>query len=163
MGFKFVGKKVETSDIRLDKKVFFEKAKSVLGFKRLTVDTEGRVNNEVVGRRKVVLADDNTSVSVADLDDGILVITTTADRTKDTPTATQLIESILDIDGEALVAASYEAFEFSIINLGGSNTITLSPTTGVTSVGSMTVAKSSSGRFQIIKTGSAAVELYRLA
>ena len=163
MGFKFIGKKVETSDIRLDKKVFFEKAKSVLGFKRLTVDSEGRVNNEIVGRRKVTLADDNTAISTADLDDGILVVTTTADRTKDTPTATQLIENILDIDGEALGGASYEAFEFSIINLGGSNTITLSPTTGVTTVGNMIVAASSSGRFQIIKTGGAAVELYRLA
>ena len=163
MSFKHVGKKVETSDIRLDKKVFFEKAKSVLGFKRLTVDTEGRVNNEIIGRRKITLADDNTAISTADLDDGLLVIATTADRTKDTPTATQLIENILDIDGEALSGASYEAFEFSIINRGGSNTITLSPTTGVATVGNMTVAASSSGRFQIIKTGSAAVELYRLA
>ena len=163
MSFKHVGKKVETSEIRLDKNVFFEKAKSTIGFKRLTVDTQGRVNNEVIGRRKVTLADDNTAIDVTDLDDGILAITTTGDRTKNTPTATELIESILDVDGEALTAASYEAFEFSIINLGGSNTITLSPTTGVTSVGNMTVAKSSSGRFQIIKTAAAAVELYRLA
>ena len=163
MAFKYVGKKVEISEIRLDKNVFFEKAKSTVGFKRLTVDSEGRVNNEVVGRIRQTLPDDNTSITTSVLDDGILVITTTADRTKDTPTATQLIENILDIDGEALAAASYEAFEFSIINLGGSNTITLSPTTGVTSVGNMTVAKSSSGRFQIIKTAAAAVELYRLA
>lgn len=163
MAFKYVGKKVEISEIRLDKNVFFEKAKSTVGFKRLTVDSEGRVNNEIVGRRRQTLPDDNTSITTSVLDDGILVITTTADRTKDTPTATQLIDDILDADGEALGAASYEAFEFSIINLGGSNTITLQPTTGVTSFGNMTVSKSSSGRFQIIKTAAAAVEIYRLA
>ena len=61
-----------------------------------------------------------------------------------------MIDDILDADGEALGAASYEAFEFSIINLGGSNTITLQTTSGVTSFGNMTVSKSSSGRFQII-------------
>ena len=163
MGFKHIGKKVETSELRLDKNVFFEKAKSAIGFKRLTVDTQGRANNEIVGRRRQTLPDDNTSITTSVLDDGILVITTTGDRTKDTPTATQLIENILDVDGEALGAASYEAFEFSVINRGGSNTITLSPTTGVATVGNMTVAASSSGRFQIIKTAAAAVELYRLA
>lgn len=163
MGFKHIGKKVETSELRLDKNVFFEKAKSVLGFKRLTVDTKGRVNNEIVGRRKITLDDDNTAITIADLDDGILVITPTLNRTKETPTATQLIEKILDADGEALVAASYEAFEFSVINLSTGRTITLAATTGVTAVGNMTVAVSSSGRFQIIKTDSAAVELYRLA
>ena len=163
MAFKYVGKKVETSEIRLDKNVFFEKAKSTVGFKRLTVDTKGRVNNEVVGRRRQTLPDDNTSITTSVLDDGILVINTTGDRTKDTPTATQLIDDILDADGEALGAASYEAFEFSVINRGGSNTITLSPTTGVSTVGNMTVAASSSGRFQIIKTAADAVELYRLA
>ena len=163
MEFKYVGKKVETSELRLDKNVFFEKAKSVLGFKRLTIDTKGRVNNEIIGRRKITLDDDDTAIPIADLDDGILVIATTGDRTKNMPTATQLIENILDVDGEALSAASYEAFEFSVINRGGSNTITLSPTTGVATVGNMTVAASSSGRFQIIKTAAAAVELYRLA
>ena len=163
MAFKYVGKKVETSELRLDKNVFFEKAKSIIGFKRLTVDTRGRVNNEIIGRRTQTLPDDNTSIATSVLIEGLLVITTTSDRTKDTPTATQLIDDILDADGEAIGTASYEAFEFSVINRGGSNTITLSPNTGVASIGNMTVAASSSGRFQIIKTGSAAVTLYRLA
>lgn len=163
MAFKHVGKKVETSEIRLDKNVFFEKAKSTVGFKRLTVDTKGRVNNEVVGRRRQTLPDDNTSITTSVLDDGILVITPTVNRTKDVPAAADLIGQILDADGEALVAASYEAFEFSVINLSTGRTITLAATTGVTAVGNMTVAVSSSGRFQIIKTAADAVELYRLA
>ena len=163
MGFKHIGKKVETSELRLDKNVFFEKAKSALGFKRLTIDTKGRVNNEIIGRRKITLDDDDAAIPIADLDDGILVITPTGNRTKDVPAAADLIEQLLDADGEALVAASYEAFEFSVINLSTGRTITLAATTGVTAVGNMTVAVSSSGRFQIVKTDSAAVELYRLA
>jgi hypothetical protein len=163
MGFKHVGKKVETSELRLDKNVFFEKARAVLGFKRLVIDTQGRANNEIVGRRKQVLSDNDDALTTDVLDDGILVITPTADRTKSTPTATQLIENILDVDGEAITAASYEAFEFSIINLSTGRTITLSAGTGVTLVGNMTVAISSSGRFQMIKISTAAVELYRLA
>lgn len=163
MEFKHVGKKVEVSELRLDKNVFFEKAKAVLGFKRLVIDSSGRANNEIIGRRKQVLTDDNDALTTDVIDDGILVITPTADRTKPTPTAVQIINNILDIDGEALSAASYEAFEFSIINLSTGRTITLSAGTGVTLVGNMTVAVSSSGRFQMIKTDTAAVELYRLA
>ena len=70
---------------------------------------------------------------------------------------------MLDVGSEALIAASYEAFEFSIINLNASNTIALSAGTGVTTIGSMTVRQSTSGRFQFVKTGAAAVKLYRLS
>tara|TARA_R100000479_G_scaffold144062_1_gene79572 strand:- start:613 stop:1107 length:495 start_codon:yes stop_codon:yes gene_type:complete len=164
MRFKHIGKKVETSEIRLDKNVFFEKAKSALGFKRLVIDSQGRANNEIIGRRSVTLGDNNDALTVTNFTEGgILEITPTTNRTKATPTATQLIESLLDIDGEALVAASYEAFEFSIINLDASNSISLSAGTGVTTVGSMSVRQSTSGRFQFVKIGSAEVKLYRLA
>tara|TARA_R100001509_G_scaffold28181_1_gene14779 strand:- start:528 stop:1022 length:495 start_codon:yes stop_codon:yes gene_type:complete len=164
MRFKHIGKKVETSEIRLDKNVFFEKAKSAIGFKRLVIDSQGRVNNEIIGRRSVTLSDDNNALEIDNFTSGgILEITPTSNRTKQTPTATQLIEGLLDIDGEALVAASYEAFEFSIINLNASNSISLSAGTGVVTVGSMSVRQSTSGRFQFVKTSSTEVKLYRLA
>ena len=164
MGFKHVGKKVELSEIRLDKNVFFEKAKSVLGFKRVVVDSQGKLNNEFIGRRSITLSDDDDALTLANFTGGgILEITPTTNRTKATPTAAQLIESLLDINGAALVAASYEAFEFSIINLNASNTIALSAGTGVTTIGSMSVRQSTSGRFQFVKTDAAAVKLYRLA
>jgi len=164
MGFKHVGKKIELSEIRLDKNVFVEKAKSVLGFKRLVVDSQGKLNNEFIGRRSVTLSDDNNALTLANFTSGgILEITPTSNRTKPIPDAAELISDLLDIDSEALVAASYEAFEFSIINLNASNTIALSAGTGVTTIGSMTVRQSTSGRFQFVKTGAAAVKLYRLA
>ena len=164
MSFKHVGKKVETSDIRLDKKVFFEKAKSTVGFKRLVVNTQGEVVNEKIGRRHAVLADDNTAVSITDMSTfGNLIITPTADRTKQLPTAAQFISNILDPNEESVVAASYQAFEFSLINLSASHTITFSTNTGATLYGNMTVAVSSSGRFMVVKSGASSVNFYRLA
>jgi len=162
MGFKHIGKKVELSEIRLDKNVFFEKAKSVLGFKRVVVDSQGKLNNEFVGRRSITLGDNNDALTNF-TSGGILEITPTTNRTKPTPSAADLISGLLDVDSEALVAASYEAFEFSIINLDASNTIALSAGTGVTTIGSMSVRQSTSGRFQFVKTDAAAVKLYRLA
>ena len=164
MSFKHVGKKVETSEIRLDKNVFFEKAKSVLGFKRLVIDSQGRANNEIIGRRAITLGDNDDALTAANFTNGgIFKITPTSNRTKATPTATQHIERLLDVEGEALVAASYEAYEFSVINLSSGRTLEISAGTGVTLVGNMITAVSSSSRFQLVKTDTAAVELYRLA
>ena len=164
MGFKHIGKKVETSDIRLDKKVFFEKAKSTIGFKRLVVNTKGQVDNELLARRHSVQADDNTAIDVSSMSNaGNLIITPTADRTKQLPTAAQFISNILDPNDESVGAASYQAFEFSVINLSASHTITLSTNTGVTLYGNMTVAVSSSGRFMVVKSGTSSVNFYRLA
>lgn len=56
------------------------------------------------------------------------------------------------------------AFEFVIINTNATNAITVQPGTGwtVTGGGSMTVALSTSARFQARKTGVGAWQLYRL-
>ena len=164
MGYKHIGKKVETSDLRLDKKVFFEKAKAVIGVKRLVVNTAGEVVNEKIARRHAVLADDNAAVGIADISTfGNLIITPTADRTKQLPTAEQFISNILDPNNESVGAASYQALDFSVINLSASHTITLSTNTGITLYGNMTVAVSSSGRFMVTKSGASSVNFYRLA
>ena len=164
MGYKHIGKKVETSDLRLDKKVFFEKAKAVVGVKRLVVNTAGEVVNEILARRHAVLPDDNTAIDTSAFVFGNLIITPTADRTKQLPEAkTGFIDDILDPNGESLGSASYQAFEFSVINLSASHTITLSTNTGVTLYGNMTVAVSSSGRFMVTKSGASLVNFYRLA
>ena len=65
MAFKHIGKKVELSEVRLDKNVFIEKAKSILGFKRVVVDSQGKLNNEFIGRRSVTLSDDNDALTLA--------------------------------------------------------------------------------------------------
>ena len=163
MGFRHVGKKVETSDLRLDKKVFFEKAKATVGVKRLVVNTAGEVVNELLARRHEVQADDNTAIDTSAFIFGNLIITPTADRTKQLPTAAQFISNILDPNEESVGAASYQAFEFSVINLSASHTITLSTNTNVTLYGNMTVAVSSSGRFMVTKGGTSSVNFYRLA
>lgn len=57
------------------------------------------------------------------------------------------------------------AFEFVIINTNATNAITVQPGTGWTTTGggSMTVALSTSARFQARKTGVGAWQLYRVA
>jgi hypothetical protein len=57
------------------------------------------------------------------------------------------------------------AFEFVIINTNATNAITLQPGTGwtITGAGSMTVALSTSARFQARKTGVGTWQLYRMA
>ena len=57
------------------------------------------------------------------------------------------------------------AFEFVIININATNAITVTTNTGwtITSAGSMTVALSTSARFQARKTGAGAWQLYRMA
>tara|TARA_R100001015_G_C4621348_1_gene178534 strand:- start:835 stop:1329 length:495 start_codon:yes stop_codon:yes gene_type:complete len=164
MGYKHIGKKVETSDLRLDKKVFFEKNKPVIGLKRLVVNTAGEIVNELLARRHAVLPDDNTAIDTSAFNFGNLIITPTVNRTKQLPEAkTGFIDDVLDPNGESLGAASYQAYEFSVINLSASHTITLSTNTGITLYGNMTVAVSSSGRFQAIKSGASAVNFYRIA
>ena len=57
------------------------------------------------------------------------------------------------------------AFEFIIVNINATNAITVVTNTGwtITSGGSMTVALSTSARFQARKTGAGAWQLYRIA
>jgi hypothetical protein len=54
-------------------------------------------------------------------------------------------------------------YEFSVINTGGANAITLTTATGWTLVGTMAVAASTSGRFRIVKTAAATFTLYRVS
>jgi hypothetical protein len=110
--------------------------------------------------------DGATSVSVANILTGIVECTPTADRSKATDTASNLIS------GLGLLADN-DAFDFSFINLttDGQDNVTLTGGTGVSLVGNMVIHAQDAaddavsigvGRFRIRRTGSSAVTMYRI-
>ena len=111
--------------------------------------------------------DGTTAISAANILTGIVQCTPTADRSKATDTATNLINSLS-------LGADNDSFDFSLISLAtdGTSDITLTGGTGVTLVGNMKVKSQDDaddagyagvGRFRIRRTGSSAVTMYRIA
>ena len=111
--------------------------------------------------------DGTTAVSAANILTGIVQCTPTADRSKATDTAANLISGLS-------LTADNDSFDFSLISLAtdGTSDITLTGGTGVTLVGNMKVKSQDDaddagyagvGRFRIRRTGSSAVTMYRIA
>jgi len=112
-------------------------------------------------------ADSTAVVSAANIATGIIQCTPTADRSKATDTAANIISALsLDVDNDAA--------DFSLINLAtdGQQNVTLTGGTGVTLVGKMVVhaqdaaddaVSNGVGRFRVRRTGAAAVTIYRIA
>ena len=115
----------------------------------------------------VTTDDGTTAISAGDIFRGIVSCTPTADRSKATDTATNLISTLaLENDGDS--------YDFSLINLAtdGTSFITITAGTGVTLVGCMIVSAqdtaedaftSGVGRFKVRRTASDAVIIYRIA
>ena len=110
--------------------------------------------------------DGTTAVSAANILTGIVQCTPTADRSKATDTASNLVSG-LDL------TADNDSFDFSFINLttDGQDNVTLTGGTGVTLVGNMVVHAQDAtddavsigvGRFRIRRTGASAVTMYRI-
>lgn len=111
--------------------------------------------------------DGTTAISAANILTGIVQCTPTADRSKATDTAANLVSG-LDLTEDN------DSFDFSLISLAtdGTSDITLTGGTGVTLVGNMKVKSQDDaddagyagvGRFRIRRTGSSAVTMYRIA
>lgn len=116
------------------------------------------VNNNILNKQATALGTGSQTLVTANVQDGILTSTPAAAATFTLPTAA------------LLVAGSYgglvgQGFEFTIVNLSGSNAITVAAGTGVTLVGAVVVATSSSGTFYAMYTnvsaGTEAVTIYR--
>ena len=110
--------------------------------------------------------DGTTAVSAANILTGIVECTPTADRSKATDTASNLISGLnLGSDGDS--------FDWSFINLttDGADAVTLTAGSGVTLVGRMVIMAQDAAedaiaegvaRFRIRRTGSSAVTMYRI-
>jgi hypothetical protein len=100
--------------------------------------------------------DTTATLTVADLKTGIITSSTAAAVTMTLPTGT---------DTEAGFSGIYTnmTFEWSVINTGATNAVTVQGGTGHTLVGSGTVAASNSGRFASRRTASNTFVTYRLS
>jgi hypothetical protein len=96
------------------------------------------------------------TLTPAQLATNIITSTTAAAVTATLPLATAM-----DTANPNAVAGT--SFDFFMINTGGTNAITVAASTGWSTVGSLTVALSSSGHFRARKTGAGAWTLYRLS
>ena len=111
--------------------------------------------------------DDGTAVlSTANILTGIVQCTPTADRSKATDTATNMISGLA-------LTADNDSFDFSIISLAtdGTSHVTLTAGTGITLVGCMVISAqdlvqdaftSGVARFRVRRVSSSAVTLYRI-
>ena len=108
-----------------------------------------------------------TAISAANILTGIVKCTPTADRSKATDTASNLVA------GLALLADN-DSVDFTLLNLAtdGTSDITLTGGSGVTLVGNMIVKSQDNaddagyagvGRFRVRRTGSGAVTMYRIS
>jgi hypothetical protein len=86
---------------------------------------------------------------------GILSATPTTARNVQLPTAATVIALVGATEGTTV--------EFSVINLDGTNALTMTVNTGTTIVGSASVAANTSGRFAARVASSTAIVVYRIA
>ena len=100
--------------------------------------------------------DTTATLTVANLKTGIITSTTAAAVTMTLPLGT---------DTEAGFSGIYTnmTFEWSVINTGATNAVTINGNTGHTIVGSATVAASNSGRFATRRTAANTFVTYRLS
>ena len=94
------------------------------------------------------------TLTVGNLLSGIITSTTAAAVTGTLPTGT-LVEGGSDF-------AINEAFDWAVINTGGTNAFTVSAGTGHTVVGNMAVAANTSGNFRTVKTALNTFVTYRI-
>lgn len=114
----------------------------------------------------VTIADDATAIASAKVTPGIIKITPTADRTKATPSASDLITDLG-------LTADNDSFDMFFVNdASGSHDLTLSAGTGVTLIGNEVIkhkdnndnaAQSGSAMYRIRRSGSSTVDWIRLA
>ena len=157
MAFKHIGKKVETSNTRIDKDLFLERTKTISTGKMnlALVGIDGKVLPSNVSAFVSVLGDNNDAITQTDLLKGIMKITPTSSRTKAFPSAATIIDALN-------FTTEFQFSDVSIINLSGSNTVEVSAGANITLHGNVTVATNSSGLFRIVALTST-VDIYRIA
>lgn len=159
MGFKYFGKKVETSSTRIDKDLFLEKTKTLNQGKinLALVGVDGKVLPSNVSVFVSTLGDNNDAITELDLVKGIMKITPTTGRTKALPSAGTIIDAFN-------FTTDYQFIDISIINLAssGANTLTISAGADTTLHGNALVRATASGLFRIVKLSST-IDIYRIA
>jgi hypothetical protein len=105
----------------------------------------------------------NTSATLATADmlNGIVTSTTAAAVAATLPSGTAIDAAFVSITG--FTASTNQSWEWSVINTGGTNSVTVTGVASHTTVGNMVVGPGVSGRFTTRKTASATYVTYRIA
>ena len=159
-GFNYIGKKVETSDVRIDKKLIFTKGKSSVStashVNQICANTNGELFGLITGRRLATLSDASATLSQVQTKAGVLEMTPSTSRTLTTRTAVEIISDLGFND-------NFTFFDFSIINLSAGDIIRLAGGTDVTIKGSIDTAAGTSSRYSYVRTSSTEISVIRLA
>ena len=159
MGFKYFGKKVETSSSRIDKDLFLEKTKTVTNGKInfALVGVDGKVLPANASTFASTLGDNNDPITQLDLIRGIMKITPTTGRTKAFPSASDIADAFN-------FTTEFQFVDVSIINLSssGANTLTVSAGADTTLHGNAVVRATASALFRIVVLTST-IDIYRIA
>ena len=163
MGFKYVGKKVELANTRIDKDLFLNRSKATGNNKMngALVDSTGKVLvSPAAFALTTPLVDDNAAIPSVGFGAGkIFTITTTGTRSKALPATATLLEAIG-------LTVFYQFVDIPFINLGSSGGLTISAGDSDTTItGSAIISNGESGLFRFIANQTAADELkiYRIA
>jgi hypothetical protein len=163
MGFKFVGKKTEISDFRVEKELYIGKntRSATIKVKEMLTDEIGKVISAPRSVREVTLVDDTAAVTVANLQQGILLITPTANRTKALPDADDIISALE-------LTQRYQSVDITVVNITAA-TYYVAFTMGTNCVyvgasASLKVLPATSATFRFVVNNAAATQLkmYRL-
>ena len=157
-GFNYIGKKVETSDVRIDKKLIFTKGKSSSAshVNQICANTNGELFGLITGRRLATLSDASATLSQVQTKAGVLEMTPSTSRTLTTRTAVEIISDLGFND-------NFTFFDFSIINLSAGDIIRLAGGTDVTIKGGIDTAAGTSSRYSYVRTSSTEISVIRLA
>ena len=162
-GFSYIGKEVQTSELRIDKDLYLDKSKATGSGKMNTplVDSNGKVLvSPAAFASATALVDDAAAIPKTGFEAGkIFKITPTADRSKALPSTAGL----LDAFG---LTTFYQFVDIPVINLSSGFKLTITAGDGDTTfVGSNIILQGSSAFFRFVAQGTPvdAIIIYRLA
>lgn len=116
-------------------------------------------NQPLIVQPTPVAVNTSATTTAAALIGGLITSTTAAAVALTLPLATDLNTALISIYGTLAVG---DAIEFTVVNTGGTNAITVTTNTGWTLVGVMAVSALTSGTFRAVRNSATAYTVYRV-
>ena len=159
-GLQYFGRKAETSNVSFEKELFIPRTKSLsLSHRSALVDTTGKFSTVPTAVRTVTLGDNNDALTTTQFLSGIFLITPTSNRTKATPTASELISTACFTFTER-----YHFPDVVFINLAAAtHKLTISARTDVTLTGNLDIEANSSAIFRFLTANLSTIKGYRIS
>ena len=159
-GLQYFGRKAETSNFSFEKELFIPRTKSLsVSHRSALVDPKGKFSTVPTAVRPITLGDNNDALTTTQFLSGIFLITPTSDRTKATPTASELISNICFTFTER-----YHFADVVFINLAAAtHKLTISAGTDVTLTGNLDIEANSSATFRFVTADLSTIKGFRIS